>query len=62
MRAGCRELQSAVQQEYRGSLPSQGKLKLLYQDIDGDWMLMHQAESWPCVLATATRLLVSSTG
>ena len=62
MRAGCRELQSAVQQEYRGSLPSQGKLKLLYQDIDGDWMLMHHADSWPCVLATATRVLVSSTG
>lgn len=57
---GRRELQSAVRQEYKASLPTQGSLKFLYQDIDGDWLLMHAAESWPCVLATATRVMLAT--
>ena len=59
-RLACRELQSALTQEYKGSLPAHSGLKFLYQDIDGDWLLMHAAESWPCILATATRVMIAT--
>lgn len=54
------ELHAAVQNAFApGLLPAKPKMKLVYLDADGDWMLLTKTDSWAAFCATARRLLVT---
>lgn len=53
------ELVGALHLVFGERLPKKAGLRLVYQDIDGDWLLLLPDVPWPLFLSTVRRLLIT---
>ena len=55
----CRSLWNGLRQAYGKSLPETTGLKVVYQDLDGDYILLRPEEPWVHFLSNARRVIIS---
>ena len=55
----CRSLWTTIRSAYSARLPRDMDLKLVYQDADGDLLLLQPDEPWQPFVASTRRIVVS---
>ena len=54
------QLQAAIKEAWGSSLPAGiTAMKLVYQDTDGDLLLLQPSEPWPGIVSSARRVIVT---
>lgn len=62
MYQGHGELLEAVRTRFADRMPggeSGAKARLVYQDVEGDWLLLQPEAPWPIFLRTVRKLVIS---
>ena len=59
MLAACRALRDSLREDYGQSLPEGLQLRLVYEDGEGDLVMLQPDEPWPAFLSSARRVIIS---
>lgn len=54
----CRQLMSAIRESWGSTLPAIVDLKMIYEDFDGDFLLLQPTELWPSIASHIRRLII----